>query len=93
MDTFKENSMGERIRNLRLRLGMSMAEFGHHVGYSPTHIASLEKAIRAEMGLSQRAFANMSGLNNSLISEVEAGNRELNISAEKKDRGRMRHRI
>ncbi|MBR1479001.1 MAG: helix-turn-helix transcriptional regulator [Lachnospiraceae bacterium] len=142
--------MGQRIRELRLRLGISMAEFGRQVGYSPTHIARLEqggsvprkefieklcgifnvkieyftgdlplgdameakeanadpviedvgatedrhkydggaseriKAIRAEMGLSQRAFANMAGVNNSLISEVEASNRELSISAAKK---------
>ena len=138
-----------RIRELRLYLGLSMAEFARYVGYSPTHIARLEqgtseprevfieklcelfgvdmeyftgnmgnmtledavhwsgsdvedgaensvekvydgraperlKALRSELGLSQRAFANKVGVNNSLISEVEAGNRELSITAAKK---------
>ena len=32
-----------RIRELRLYLGLSMAEFARYVGYSPTHIARLEQ--------------------------------------------------
>ena len=149
--------MEEKIRALRLHLGLSMAEFGRCVGYSPTHIARLEqgqstpkrefidrlceifsvdieyfigdltlevaltnaftdipegragtekntdartekeqkqgydgkaperiKALRLEHHLSQRSFANNVGVNNSLISEVESGNRELSVTAAKK---------
>ena len=42
------------------------------------------KTLRTEVGLSQRQFALKAGVNNSLISEVEAGNRELSIYAAKK---------
>ena len=42
------------------------------------------KSLRTEVGLSQRQFALKAGVNNSLISEVEAGNRELSLKAAKK---------
>lgn len=35
--------MYNKIINLRLALGLSKAEFGRQIGYSPTHIARLER--------------------------------------------------
>ena len=56
------------------------AETPVYDGRAPERI----KELRTEVGLSQRQFALKAGVNNSLISEVEAGNRELSIYAAKK---------
>ena len=42
------------------------------------------KSLRATTGLSQRLFADKAGVDASMISEVEAGNRELSLKAAKK---------
>ena len=39
------NDRGERIRNLRSHLGLSLAAFGAQINISPTHIKRLEKSI------------------------------------------------
>ena len=39
------NDRGERIRNLRSHLGLSLAAFGESISITPTHVSRLEKNI------------------------------------------------
>ena len=136
-------TVNQKLRALREKMNLSMAEFGRRIEYSPTHVKRLEegttpvsesclnricdvfninpdyftsdlpldeamdaevpeaevepvervpdgraperiKELRTSSGLSQRLFADKAHVDASMISEIEAGNRELSLKAAKK---------